>query len=227
MSFGTNLQFLRKMNKGMTQENLAERLGVSRQTISKWEMDLCFPEMEKALVLCELFNCSLDELLRNNINTDDEKYTQIKIETLDAFHYFMYTVISENPEDDSMEHVLKWAERNQIMEPKIIGWNFPYLSQEQINVYHMHGYAAACIVPEGFVCDEGKIHLQEKQKYVSMTIVEPFVNPFVLIPNAYKTLARYIEVNKLNYSNTLINDFEYSYEKDGVSYMDIHLAIRD
>lgn len=46
MSFGQNLQFLRKMHKGMTQEELAEKMGVSRQTISKWEIDSSFPEIE-------------------------------------------------------------------------------------------------------------------------------------------------------------------------------------
>ena len=39
MSFGKNLQYLRQLSKNMTQEALAEKLNVSRQTISKWEMD--------------------------------------------------------------------------------------------------------------------------------------------------------------------------------------------
>ena len=45
MSFGKNLQFLRKMHNSMTQEELAERMGVSRQTISKWESETAYPEM--------------------------------------------------------------------------------------------------------------------------------------------------------------------------------------
>lgn len=65
MSFGTNLQFLRD-KEGMTQEELAERLQVSRQSVSKWESDTSFPEMEKLLVLCELFHTDLDTLLRGN-----------------------------------------------------------------------------------------------------------------------------------------------------------------
>ncbi|MDZ5034613.1 helix-turn-helix transcriptional regulator, partial [Clostridium perfringens] len=56
MSFGQNLQFLRKMHERMTQDELAEKMNVSRQTISKWEMDSAFPEMEKAITLCKLFS---------------------------------------------------------------------------------------------------------------------------------------------------------------------------
>lgn len=62
MSFGKNLQYLRQLSAGMTQEALAERLNVSRQTISKWEMDAANPEMDKALELCKVFNCTLDDL---------------------------------------------------------------------------------------------------------------------------------------------------------------------
>ena len=56
MSFGENLQFYRK-RKDITQEQLAEQLGVSRQTVSKWESDSSYPEMEKILQLCDLFEC--------------------------------------------------------------------------------------------------------------------------------------------------------------------------
>ena len=62
MSFGKNLQYLRQLSKDMTQEALAEKLGVSRQTISKWEVDAANPEMDKALEICRIFNCSLDNL---------------------------------------------------------------------------------------------------------------------------------------------------------------------
>ncbi len=63
MSFGGNLQYLRK-KECITQEQLAERLEVSRQTVSKWESDISYPEMDKILVLCEMFGCSMDALLR-------------------------------------------------------------------------------------------------------------------------------------------------------------------
>ena len=66
MSFGTNLQFLRK-KKEMTQEELAEKMEVSRQTVSKWESDGAFPETEKTIALCELFGCTMDALLRDDL----------------------------------------------------------------------------------------------------------------------------------------------------------------
>lgn len=48
---------------GLTQEELAEKLGVTRQAVSKWESDAAFPETEKVLELCRLFSLSADELL--------------------------------------------------------------------------------------------------------------------------------------------------------------------
>lgn len=66
MSLGENLQYLRS-EKNWTQEELAERLEVSRQTISKWESGGAFPEMEKLLLLCDLFDTNMDTLLRGNV----------------------------------------------------------------------------------------------------------------------------------------------------------------
>lgn len=65
-NFSTNLQFYR-MNSGMTQEQLAEKMGVSRQTVSKWESGASYPEMEKLIALCELFGCTLDGLVRGGL----------------------------------------------------------------------------------------------------------------------------------------------------------------
>ena len=61
MSFRTNLQYLRAQ-RNMTQEQLAMLLGVSRQAISKWESEKAYPEMDKLLMICDLFGCTLDDL---------------------------------------------------------------------------------------------------------------------------------------------------------------------
>ena len=56
MSFKDNLVYLRTSN-GLTQERLAVLLGVSRQAISKWESDHAYPEMDKLLTICQVFDC--------------------------------------------------------------------------------------------------------------------------------------------------------------------------
>ena len=62
MSFGENLQRIRKKNQ-LSQEALAEMLGVSRQAVSKWELGDGYPEVEKLLLLSKKLNISLDSLL--------------------------------------------------------------------------------------------------------------------------------------------------------------------
>jgi len=57
---------LRKRN-GMTQEELASRCNVSRQSISKWEADIALPETDKLLILSDLFQVSLDVLLKDEL----------------------------------------------------------------------------------------------------------------------------------------------------------------
>lgn len=68
MSLGQNLQFLRKQ-KEMTQEQLAEALEVSRQSVSKWESDTTYPETDKLLQIANLFHCTLDDLMQKDISS--------------------------------------------------------------------------------------------------------------------------------------------------------------
>ena len=62
MSFGENLQQIRRKNQ-LSQEGLAEMLGVSRQAVSKWELGEGYPEVDKLLLLSKKLNVSLDSLL--------------------------------------------------------------------------------------------------------------------------------------------------------------------
>lgn len=228
MAFGNNLQYLRKMHRGMTQEELAEKMDVSRQTISKCTKGAqsgkwgALIRKWKKHSYCVSF---LPVLWMKQ--QEDAAYQNMHIEEIPAFHYIRYVVISCDPEGDALHHIREWATMNGIVEPNIIGWDFPILSQEQINVYHMHGYSAACILPEGydFTCTE--IQQQKAQKYAVLTITDPFNQPFVSIPNAFKTLLRYMEVNNLTHNMTkdIIDNFERVYEKDGMTFMDIHIAI--
>ena len=68
MTFGENLQFLRK-RAGLTQEYLAEQMEVSRQSVSKWESNSAYPEMDAILRLCDRFGVDMDTLLRGDVQT--------------------------------------------------------------------------------------------------------------------------------------------------------------
>jgi len=229
MSLGQNLQFLRKMGNKMTQEELAEKLGVSRQTVSKWELDVVYPEINKLVELCNLFSCSMDELVREDMNVSDEAYSDIRIETVEAFSYVKYAVISTEPEDDALNHVRQWAKELKIDNPEIIGWDFPLLSQEQINVFNMHGYEAALILTEKILSSDLKMDVirQERQKYIAITIKSPMVAPFRLIPNAYKVLMTHMKINGIEHKEDkkVISCFEKEYDVEGVHYMDVYIAI--
>lgn len=68
MSLGQRLMELRKSKK-MSQEEVAEELNVTRQTISKWETDQSTPDFDKIVPLCQLFGVSSDELLTGKKET--------------------------------------------------------------------------------------------------------------------------------------------------------------
>ena len=67
--FGENLKTLRK-NKGITQEELAARLNVVRQTVSKWEKDQAVPDAEMLAKLEEIFEVPVSQLLGSRIEPD-------------------------------------------------------------------------------------------------------------------------------------------------------------
>lgn len=83
MGFRENLQFLRAQ-RNFTQERLAMLLGVSRQAISKWESGKAYPEMDKLLMMCDLFGCTLDDLVLGDVQetTMISEKTDVPAETL-------------------------------------------------------------------------------------------------------------------------------------------------
>lgn len=92
MKFGDNLKKIRK-DKKMSQEELAEKVNVSRQSVSKWENGESYPEMNNILELCKIFNCKLndlvhtdmsdlssldEEIVMNVVKFNEEKQNQVK-----------------------------------------------------------------------------------------------------------------------------------------------------
>ena len=78
MKFGSNLKELRKI-KNLSQEDLAEKVGVSRQSVSKWETGDAYPEMNNILMLCKIFNCKINDLLSNNLEDFESFDEEIKM----------------------------------------------------------------------------------------------------------------------------------------------------
>lgn len=107
MSLGERLYELRK-KKGLSQEEVAEKLNVTRQSVSKWETDESKPDFDKIVPICELYEISTNELLNGTkeekeekevevINNDNKKKRAILISTA-VFLYFaalIWIVVSE------------------------------------------------------------------------------------------------------------------------------------
>ena len=101
MTTGEKLALLRK-KKGITQEELAELLHVSRQSVSRWEMDVTFPETDKLIKLSRMYECSIDFLLNENLQEREEKDISTSIEDCyqfirDCGYFFLATSVDNQP----------------------------------------------------------------------------------------------------------------------------------
>lgn len=94
MSFEKKLQNLRK-KAGLSQEELASQLGVSRQAVSKWESGSSYPEMDKLILMTKLFKCTLDDLVNDDIKEIETNNKSKKVQnTKDSLLEFITKSIS-------------------------------------------------------------------------------------------------------------------------------------
>lgn len=98
MEIGNKIQELRK-KKGISQEELAEKIGVARQTISKWELGETSPDLKQAKALSKIFKISLDELTNNDIKevliektSNTEKLAGLILKLIKFFVIFIIVV---------------------------------------------------------------------------------------------------------------------------------------
>ncbi len=78
MKFGDNLRNLRKIKK-ISQEKLAEKIGVTRQSVSKWECGEAYPEMDNILKLCDIFHCKINDLVHEDLIDIDSLDEDVKM----------------------------------------------------------------------------------------------------------------------------------------------------
>ncbi len=81
MNFGERLKQIRA-NQGLSQEQLAEKIGVSRQAITKWETNRGLPDVENMIILAEIFKVTLDELILERINVQESEQELFESETV-------------------------------------------------------------------------------------------------------------------------------------------------
>ena len=232
MSLGKNIQYLRKQNK-ITQEQLAEIMSVSRQTISRWEAEEIVPELSKIVSLSDVFSCKLDTLVKEDMIDFDDIYSEIAIKKVKAFKMARYVMITPNPEDDVNAYMDNWARKSGLLEIQPdamrIGWDFPYVSFELQNRFGLHGYVAAYVLPEGFeTCCPGVEYANQKDAdYAVITIYEPFVATFERIPNAYKKILEFLQGNGFREKpkEDILTCFEHVYEKEGITCMDVYIHV--
>lgn len=101
MTTGEKLALLRK-KKGITQEQLSELVGVSRQSVSRWEMDAAFPETDKLIKLSKLFECSIDYLLNDSFQEGERDDETLPVRACYEFirecgYFFLATSVDDQP----------------------------------------------------------------------------------------------------------------------------------
>lgn len=232
MSLGKNIQYLRKQ-KRITQDQLAEKMSVSRQTVSKWESAEIIPELNKLIAISELFSCTLDTLVREDLTDCNEIYSEITIRTVRGFRMARYVMVTPNPEDDVNRYMDTWAGRSGLLavnpDARKIGWDFSYVSMELQNRFGLKGYVSAYILPDGFETDCPGVEYAEQvdADYAVITVYDPFAAAFKRIPNAYKKILEYLQANGFRErpKEGVLSCFEYVYEKNGRTCMDVYIYV--
>lgn len=93
MRFCDKITYLRKQ-KGLSQENLADELSVSRQAVSRWEMGTAMPDASNILQLSKLFDVTTDYLLNDDYDSDEDlpKVKKVKSENLNQVMFYMIVI---------------------------------------------------------------------------------------------------------------------------------------
>jgi DNA-binding XRE family transcriptional regulator len=93
MNLPVRLKELRKKKNNMTQEEVAEKIHISRQTLSNWETGKSYPDLQKSLLyLCELYNTTLYDLVNQDITTMKSKVIRRDIYIL-AYLFLMSIIV--------------------------------------------------------------------------------------------------------------------------------------
>lgn len=198
MTTGEKLSLLRK-KKGITQEELSEILNVSRQSVSRWEMDATFPETDKLITLSKLFECSIDFLLNDNIQEDEESYIETSIVDCckfirDCGYFFLATSVDNQPKlrpfgmiySNNKELFIATDKRKSVYSDLICN------SQIEIATYNLS--TRKWIRISGKAKIENSIHIREDMKKAYPVLKQKYLNEEELYLVIFKLLIDNIEI---------------------------------
>lgn len=166
MTFSEKLKSIRK-KAGMSQEKLAEKIGVSRQAITKWETDSGIPDIDNMMALSELFNISLDELLSNE--KTEKKQTD-----------YLYESVTEYDIDNIKRYDMNLGGANTFV---LSGYD-----GEKIRVRLASNTLSAIQIDFKVKIDDNKNHIDidiSRKNGMTEADAKEQVMIFVLIPNKY------------------------------------------
>ena len=227
MYFSSNLQILRK-RCGMTQEKLADRLGVSRQAISKWESGETVPEISTLLQLAQLFSCTLDDLLQQDLSFPR---SPVQIVTVKGFRMAKYRVISPNARQDVLTLLDHWAAGQGLVQPTILFWRFPYVTEEQQHRFSLEGFEAACVLPERFTPAASAIPItcQTDCTYAMLTLEDPSSHRRSQIPQGIRAIVEALQEKGIRKTaeEGFLPAFERCVVRDGKTVTELYLQCRN
>lgn len=202
MTFAEKLKSIRK-KAGMSQEKLAEKIGVSRQAITKWETDAGIPDIDNMMALSSLFNISLDELLSNE--KTEKKQTD-----------YLYESVTEYDIDNTKRYDMNLGGANTLV---LSGYD-----GEKIRVRLASNTLATLRSDFKVKIDDGKNHIDvdiSRKNGMTEADAKEQVMIFVQLPNQYidrieaSINAGKIEVKNLNCENLELETKTHNVGLDG------------
>ncbi|MET7021285.1 helix-turn-helix domain-containing protein [Bacillus mycoides] len=108
MSLGQQLKRLRE-SKGFSQEDVAKKIGVTRQAVYKWEYDKSCPDIDNLILLSEMYNVTLDELIKGNQSFKEKIHIDEDFEKENEFGFYIgfgLLIVSAFIDYEGMQEIL-------------------------------------------------------------------------------------------------------------------------
>lgn len=184
LNFAENMKRLRK-EKGITQETLAEQLGVSSQSVSRWELSICYPDLEMLPSIANFFGVTVDVLLCNDADSKEkdeqffnEMFWNLSDETTEKID-FMREYCRKYPENDTYAYFLVVAIQRHVIGDAVKTEKYMPLLLKNAERLLETRYRNAVIQNMVCLCDE-----KELSKWLDMTPYAGFSRRYCLISRA-------------------------------------------